>query len=68
MRMHLLEQASLYGAETLVNLVNHKGHEGPVKEAYERGVLGVCANVYNLLTSANPDHTAQSTWRPLRVL
>jgi phosphatidylinositol 4-phosphatase len=41
MKMHLLEQSSLYGAETLVNLVNHKGHEAPVKEAYERLVAQV---------------------------
>ena len=39
--MHLLEQVSLYGDQTLVNLVNHKGHEKPVKEAYERYVAQV---------------------------
>ncbi|KAK1229807.1 Phosphoinositide phosphatase sac1 [Marasmius sp. AFHP31] len=35
-KSHLLEQNSIYGNQTLVNLVNHKGHEKPVKEAYER--------------------------------
>lgn len=38
MKMHLQEQVSTYGPQTLVNLVNHKGHEQPVKEAYERYV------------------------------
>ncbi|ESK98224.1 phosphoinositide phosphatase [Moniliophthora roreri MCA 2997] len=37
-KMHLLEQNAIYGLQTLVNLVNHKGHERPVKEAYERHV------------------------------
>ncbi|GLB36461.1 putative sacI homology domain containing protein [Lyophyllum shimeji] len=36
MKKHLLEQVTIYGDQYLVNLVNHKGHEGPVKEAYER--------------------------------
>jgi phosphatidylinositol 4-phosphatase len=36
MKSHFQELASLYGKQTLVNLVNHKGHEKPVKEAYER--------------------------------
>ncbi|EGO02783.1 hypothetical protein SERLA73DRAFT_102758 [Serpula lacrymans var. lacrymans S7.3] len=35
-RLHLQEQVSLYGEQRLVNLVNQKGHEQPVKEAYER--------------------------------
>ncbi|KAF7978915.1 hypothetical protein HWV62_44443 [Athelia sp. TMB] len=38
MRMHLQEQVSLYGEQTLVNLVNHKGYEQPVKAAYEKYV------------------------------
>ncbi|TFY69019.1 hypothetical protein EVG20_g3317 [Dentipellis fragilis] len=37
-RLHLQEQTSLYGEQSLVNLVDHKGHEKPVKEAYERYV------------------------------
>ncbi len=36
MKMHLLEQVSTYGPQILVNLVNHKGYEQPVKDAYER--------------------------------
>ncbi|KAJ8474491.1 hypothetical protein ONZ45_g15934 [Pleurotus djamor] len=36
MRAHLQEQVTLYGEQALVNLVNHKGHEKPIKEAYER--------------------------------
>ncbi|KAJ7356993.1 SacI homology domain-containing protein [Mycena albidolilacea] len=38
MRKHLQEQVSIYGDQALVNLVNRKGHEQPVKEAYERYV------------------------------
>lgn len=41
MRAHLQEQVSLYGEQTLVNLVNHKGYEQPVKEAYEKYVAQV---------------------------
>ncbi|KAJ3499855.1 hypothetical protein NLJ89_g10049 [Agrocybe chaxingu] len=36
MERHLLTQAKTYGPQSLVNLVNHKGHEKPVKDAYER--------------------------------
>ncbi|KAJ7139757.1 SacI homology domain-containing protein [Mycena epipterygia] len=36
MRRHLQEQVATYGEQALVNLVNRKGHEQPVKEAYER--------------------------------
>lgn len=38
MKMHLEEQVALYGSQTLVNLVNSKGHEQPVKEGYENHV------------------------------
>ncbi|KAG6814015.1 hypothetical protein H0H92_003865 [Tricholoma furcatifolium] len=38
MKKHLQEQASIYGNQYLVNLINHKGYEKPVKEAYERYV------------------------------
>ncbi|KAI0274857.1 SacI homology domain-containing protein [Gloeopeniophorella convolvens] len=37
-RRHLQEQVSLYGDQSLVNLVDQKGYEKPVKEAYERYV------------------------------
>lgn len=33
----------MYQRVTLVNLVNHKGHELPVKEAFERGMTNVAA-------------------------
>ena len=36
MRRHLENLISLYGHPILVNLVNQKGHEKPIKEAYER--------------------------------
>ncbi|KAG6817615.1 hypothetical protein H0H87_006243 [Tephrocybe sp. NHM501043] len=38
MKAHLQEQVSIYGNQYLVSLVNHKGYEKPVKEAYERYV------------------------------
>lgn len=41
MRKHLQEQVSIYGDQALVSLVNRKGHEQPVKEAYERYVAQV---------------------------
>ncbi|KIP01492.1 hypothetical protein PHLGIDRAFT_113019 [Phlebiopsis gigantea 11061_1 CR5-6] len=34
-KKHFDEQVSEYGQESLVSLVNHKGYEKPVKEAYE---------------------------------
>lgn len=36
--LHFQEQTKLYGDNYLVNLVNQKGYEKPVKEAYERAV------------------------------
>lgn len=36
MHKHLQEQVSIYGEQALVNLVNQKGYERPMKEAYER--------------------------------
>ena len=44
MRLHLQEQISLYGEQSLVSLVNHKGHEQPVKEAFEKYIAEVSAN------------------------
>jgi len=37
-RLHLQEQVAIYGDQSLVNLVNHKGHEAPVKQSYEKQV------------------------------
>ncbi|KAF8971430.1 SacI homology domain-containing protein [Flammula alnicola] len=36
MHTHLTTQTKLYGEQSLVNLVNQKGYEKPVKEAFER--------------------------------
>jgi hypothetical protein len=41
MKRHLQEQVDTYGKQALVNLVNQKGYEKPVKEAYERYVAEV---------------------------
>ncbi|KAF8324844.1 inositol/phosphatidylinositol phosphatase [Cantharellus anzutake] len=37
-RLHIREQLQVYGKQLLLNLVKQKGHEKPVKEAYERVV------------------------------
>lgn len=41
MQKHLQEQVATYGEQSLVNLVNQKGYEKPVKEAFERYVSQV---------------------------
>lgn len=46
MRRHLQEQVDTYGEQALVNLVNQKGYEKPVKEAYERFVAEVCVVIF----------------------
>jgi phosphatidylinositol 4-phosphatase len=51
MRRHLQEQISLYGEQSLVSLVNHKGYEQPVKEAYEKyiaqaSVINAAISIY----------------------
>jgi hypothetical protein len=53
MRRHLQEQISLYGEQSLVSLVNHKGYEQPVKEAYEKyvtqaSVINAAISIYIL--------------------
>ena len=40
-RAHLQQLVDVYDKVTLVNLVNHKGHELPVKEAFERNMMQV---------------------------
>jgi hypothetical protein len=40
-RAHLQQLVDIYDKVTLVNLVNHKGHELPVKEAFERNMMQV---------------------------
>lgn len=41
LELHLSEQLKTYGPQTLVNLVKQKGHEKPVKEAFEKRVAEV---------------------------
>ena len=38
MRAHFAALNKQYGTQTLVNLIKQKGHEKPVKDAYERYV------------------------------
>lgn len=49
LRRHLQELVSIYGEQNLVSLVNQKGHEQPVKDAYERVVNQVCYSQSRLL-------------------
>ncbi|RDB28469.1 Uncharacterized protein C19F5.03 [Hypsizygus marmoreus] len=41
MKKHLEELVSIYGEQALVSLVNQKGHEQPVKDAYERYIAEI---------------------------
>ena len=44
LKAHLHQLVSIYQRVTLVNLVNHKGHELPVKEAFERNMASASAS------------------------
>ena len=46
MSKHLIAQNKTYGHQFLVNLINQKGHEKPIKEAYERYVAEVSKAFY----------------------
>jgi len=41
MEKHLKAQTDIYGNLAMVNLINQKGHEKPVKDAYERHIAQV---------------------------
>ena len=41
LKKHLSKQLQTYGPMKLVNLVNQKGHEKPIKDAYERAMAEV---------------------------
>jgi hypothetical protein len=41
MSKHITAQNETYGLQSLVNLVNQKGHEKPIKDMYERYVAEV---------------------------
>jgi len=47
MSKHLITQNKTYGHHTLVNLVNQKGYEKPIKEAYERYMAEVSKTLLN---------------------
>jgi len=53
MRAHLQQLVDVYERVTLVNLVNHKGHELPVKEAFERTIANVTQADPALASRAN---------------
>jgi phosphatidylinositol 4-phosphatase len=47
LKLHLNDQVSRYGTTSIVNLINHKGHEKPIKDAYEKYLKQV--GLYNTL-------------------
>lgn len=49
MRRHLDDLASTYGQQVFVSLINHKGHEKPIKEAYERHMSEVSSLPYHFM-------------------
>ena len=52
-RKHFDEQTDLYGDTTIVSLVNHKGHEKPVKEAFEQRLSEVGSRSFLLRSVFN---------------
>jgi phosphatidylinositol 4-phosphatase len=58
LKKHLSKQLQTYGPMKLVNLVNQKGHEKPIKDAYERAMaeVQVCLPWLSSRTVANDDH------------
>jgi hypothetical protein len=65
MRIHLQELVSLYGEQVLVNLLNQKGHEKPVKDAYEHNVEQVCHEPFSDPSSHPAVEVAQCSVRIL---
>jgi phosphatidylinositol 4-phosphatase len=51
MRRHLQEQVSIYGKQNLVSLVNRKGREKPINDAYELYVAQVCSGLILFILS-----------------
>lgn len=48
LKKHLSKQLQTYGPMKLVNLINQKGHEKPVKDAYERAMAEVQAEMSDI--------------------
>ncbi|ORX40863.1 putative Inositol/phosphatidylinositol phosphatase [Kockovaella imperatae] len=53
MKAHLYSMINAYQRVALVNLVNHKGHELPVKEAFERNIAACAASDPMLAANVN---------------
>ena len=53
MKAHLQQLIDIYQRVTLVNIVNHKGHELPVKEAFEKGIKAVAETDPKIAANAN---------------
>ena len=47
MTLHLKEQVGVYGSQQIVNLINSKGYEKPLKDAFEKRVYAVCVFLYH---------------------
>jgi len=56
-KKHLNDLVGIYGEQTLVNLVNHKGYEQPLKEAFEKYFSQVEITFRNIPLSVKPDHS-----------
>jgi SacI homology domain len=59
MRAHFAALNKLYGVQSLVNLVNQKGYEKPVKDAYERYIDEVRSLCCGGLCNNQLDHLAR---------
>ncbi len=68
MRAHLQENINLYGEQSLVNLVNHKGHERPVKEAFEKYMAEVNFDTFIHSIHASDENLGQHAEDQVRVL
>jgi SacI homology domain len=60
MRKHLHELISLYGDQVFINLLNQKGYEKPVKDAFERYIAQVCIQFSTVLKLTAP--SVELTW------
>ena len=61
MKKHLQEQIDLYGRQTMVNLVNHKGYEKPIKEAFEKYVTEVSQFQFNKIFATQDNSCTDPT-------
>jgi len=59
MAKHLVAQNKTYGSQSLINLINQKGHEKPIKDAYERYIAEVREqSLFFILRISTTSHAA----------